>query len=217
MHVQYELATVVGHELRNPLGAAMNNLYLQRMALADQVEPEDLDYLDRAETQINRAAHLSQDLTAYMREREPVLGDVNLQELVAEVLDSAPPPQGIEVTVDTPVHVVADATLLGQAITNLLTNAYQAIPEGGRVQLQARADDGSTVITVTDDGPGFDSEATSEPFEPFFSTKADGTGLGLAIVARLVELHGGTVSAENLDGSGARVTVRLPHEKAPQA
>ena len=96
-----EMATVIGHELRNPLGAVINLLFLARNRLTDHDDPELDGYLDRAERETNRAAALSEDLTAYMREREPVIVPLDLGAVVAEVLESTPPPPGIEVAVGT--------------------------------------------------------------------------------------------------------------------
>ena len=205
-----ELATIVGHELRNPLGAAINDLYLHRIGLADRVPDSDLIHVERAEVQINRAARLSEDLTAYMREREPVLTDVDVAALVGELTASTPPPQGVQVEVDAPAHLRADANLLNQVVTNLLTNAYQALEGAGRVRVTTAGEGDTTVLAVEDDGPGFGTDVLDRALDPFFTTKTEGTGLGLAIVQRLVHLHGGSVSLGAAPDGGARVTVRLP-------
>ena len=92
-----------------------------------------------------------------------------------------------------------------------MTNAYQAVPDGGSVRIAARQNDGAVDLSVEDSGPGIDAEVANRVFEPFFTTKHDGTGLGLAIVQRLVEAHGGTVVIDGAAaGGGARVVVRLP-------
>jgi signal transduction histidine kinase len=207
-----ELAAVVGHELRNPLGAATNNLFLLRHSLGDPVSGEVEEFLSETERQVNRAARLSEDLTAYMREREPSLVSLDFEELVADVLDATPPPPGVEVLVEDSVRFAGDAPLMTQVMTNLITNAYQAMPLGGSVRLAAFHEDHAVRITVQDGGDGFTSEVADRLFDPFFTTKDDGTGLGLAIVRRLVELHHGTVNIENVDGGGATVSIRLPDE-----
>jgi signal transduction histidine kinase len=205
-----EMATVIGHELRNPLGAAINLLYLARNRSTD--DPELDDYLDRIERETNRAAALSEDLTAYMRERESVIVPLDLGAVVAEVLESTPPPPGIEVFVaDLGVDLQADRAQLVQIITNLITNAYQAMPDGGRLRVTGSESDGFVEITVEDSGVGIDPEVADRLLEPFFTTKPTGTGLGLALVKRLAEAHSGTVSIESGTPGGARVTVRLPH------
>ena len=206
-----EFARVGGHELRNPLGAAINDLYLQRLELSDRGVDTSLEYMTYAEQQIHRAVRLTEDLTAYMREREPVMSEIDVGALVAKVLETTPPPEGIEVSVDAPVQVEADETLLTQVLTNLLSNAYQATHEDGEVRVHALVSDPDVIISITDTGPGFGDDAITRAFDPFFTSKDEGTGLGLAIAKRLVELHGGSVTIANLDDGGAKVSILLPH------
>jgi signal transduction histidine kinase len=210
-----EMATMIGHELRNPLGAAINGLYLVRHNLGDHMEPPVQRGLDLAERETQRAAALADDLTAYMRERRPALEHIPLGTAVDEVLEATPPPAGIEVRVENrDVAVDADSAQLTQMLNNCVTNAYQAMPEGGLVTVGAAASDGHVEILVDDTGPGFEPSTEFRAFDPFFTTKAQGTGLGLAIVQRVAEAHGGSVSLENRDAGGARVVIRLPSADA---
>jgi signal transduction histidine kinase len=209
-----EMATVIGHELRNPLGAAINYLFLARNRRTDG--PELDGYLDRIEQETNRAAALCEDLTAYMRERESVIVHVDLGALVTEVLESTPPPPGIEVSVaGLEVDLQADRAQLVQIVTNLIINAYQAMPDGGRLLVTGSASDGFVEITVDDTGVGIDPAVADRLLEPFFTTKPTGTGLGLAVVKRLTDGHHGTVSIEGGPEGGARVTIRLPRTPTP--
>ena len=215
-----EMATMIGHELRNPLGAAINGLYLVRHNLGDHMEPPVERGLGLAERETQRAAALADDLTAYMRERRPNLEHIAFGAAVDQVLEATPPPEGVQVRVENrDVAVEADAAQLNQMLNNCVTNAYQAMPEGGSVTVGAAASNGTVEIQVDDTGPGFDKTAEWRAFDPFFTTKAQGTGLGLAIVQRMAEAHGGSVSLENRDGGGARVVIRLPSadEKAGDA
>jgi len=205
-----ELAAIVGHELRNPLGAALNDLFILRQSLGDQARGEVDEFLSETERQVNRAARLSEDLTSYMREREPVLTDLDFEELVSEVLDSTPPPPGVAVSVDSSAELEGDPLLMTQVMTNVIANAYQAMTQGGPLRLAAQHEDHAVLITVEDGGGGFGADVADRLFDPFFTTRDDGTGLGLAIVKRLVELHHGTVAIENVDGGGARVSIRIP-------
>ncbi|MGA2520283.1 MAG: ATP-binding protein [Acidimicrobiales bacterium] len=205
-----EMATVVSHELRNPLGAAVNNLYLLRMDLGQSLSDSAEEHVVGAERQIHRAVSLSEDLTTYMREREPRSSRFELGTVVDEVLESAPPPSGIDVSVEASTDVDADPSLLIQVLANLVTNAYQAMPDGGSVVIRGDREDGATLVSVRDGGTGFDPEVAHRLFDPFFTTKGEGTGLGLAIAQRLTEAHNGTISIENVPTGGAKVTVRLP-------
>ncbi len=204
-----ELATVVGHELRNPLGAVLNELYLLRLSVGE-LASESERHVSAIERQVNRAAQLSEDLTSYVRDREPVLAEVDFRHLVEDVLETTRPRPGVDVSVEGTAHFVADASLMAQVLGNLVANAYQAVPNGGSIRVTAVDGDDATTISVEDSGPGVDPEVAGRIFDPFFTTKAEGTGLGLAIVQRLVELHDGTVSIENAPTGGAKATIRLP-------
>jgi two-component system sensor histidine kinase HydH len=204
-----QMTTVVGHELRNPLGAVMNALYMLRRTLGDPVAAEP--HLDAAERQTARAVSLAQDLTAYMRERDPELAPLDLKDVVDDVLEATPRPPNITVAEDVESFALsADSIQLAQILTNLINNAYQAMPNGGSVRVSARAEGDTAVISVEDSGEGIDQALFERLFEPFFTTKPNGTGLGLAIVRRLTEGHGGQISIENGRAGGAVVTVRLP-------
>ncbi|HEX4175746.1 MAG TPA: HAMP domain-containing sensor histidine kinase [Acidimicrobiales bacterium] len=206
-----EMATMIGHELRNPLGAAINGLFLVRRHLGDLITPPVEADLDLIERQTQRAAVLADDLTAYMRERRPDLEHIEFGDALDRVLEATPAPEGIEVRVDDRrVGVDADVAQLTQMLSNVVSNAYQAMPEGGSVHVGATADEGSVEIVVSDDGPGLGPAAQVRAFDPFFTTKAQGTGLGLSIVQRMAEAHRGSVTLENREGGGARVVIRLP-------
>jgi signal transduction histidine kinase len=204
-----QMTTVVGHELRNPLGAVMNALYMLRRSLNDPAAAES--HLAVAERQTARAVNLAQDLTAYMREREPELAPMELREVLDEVFEATPKPPNVVVVEDIePVRLNADSKQIAQILTNLVDNAYQAMPAGGSLRIAARTEGDTAVITIEDSGEGIDPELVERFFEPFFTTRSDGTGLGLAIVRRLIEGHGGEIAIDNGSSGGAIVTVRLP-------
>ncbi len=170
-------------------------------------------HLAVAERQTARAVNLAQDLTAYMREREPEVAPMDLRDVLSDVLEATPKPANIVVVEDVgPVELNADAKQVAQILTNLIDNAYQAMPDGGSLRIAARVDGATAVITVEDSGEGVDPELIERFFEPFFTTRSDGTGLGLAIVRRLTEGHGGQISIANGESGGTVVTVRLPIE-----
>ena len=208
-----EMASVVGHELRNPLTAVTNALFLIRHEVGEPTSQALESHLAMAERETDKAATLASDLTAFVRPRDPVLGDVELGDVVHEVIQSTPPPAGVQLSVDVaPTTVVADRHQIAEVVTNLVTNVYQAMPDGGTVRVGVRETGTAVVLSVEDDGPGIDEVAASRLFEPFFTTKPNGTGLGLAIVRRVVDAHGGTITAENVDPHGARIVVGLPSD-----
>ena len=105
-----------------------------------------------------------------------------------------------------------DAHLFKQIVLNLVKNAVQAQPDGGRIKLKLmNGSSSSLILKVEDTGPGIPDDILDKLFTPFFTTKTNGTGLGLATVKKLVELHGGQVTAANIPGGGAVFTVETPH------
>jgi len=104
----------------------------------------------------------------------------------------------------------ADREMVRRALLNLVLNAVDAMPDGGRLELAADGDGSRLELAVADSGPGLSEENLGRIFEPFVTTKQGGTGLGLTIVERIAEVHGGTVAAENVPGQGARFTLSIP-------
>jgi signal transduction histidine kinase len=107
--------------------------------------------------------------------------------------------------------LAADPLQLGQILGNLVRNAVQAMPNGGRLTIEtAQQADGALTLGVADTGAGISPEARAHVFEPLFTTKAKGVGLGLAIVKQLTEANGGTVDVESVPGQGSRFSLRFP-------
>jgi len=209
-----EMAMVVGHELRNPLAAVTNALFLIRSQLKDPMSDLLSRNLSMAERETSKAATLADDLTAFVRPREVDKAHIEVEDLVDEVISASPPPSGVElITTLESKDLVADRGQMAEVLTNLVTNAYQAIPGGGVLKISASDCSDGIRLIVEDSGPGVDDAVAARIFEPFFTTKYTGTGLGLAIVQRLVNAHGGTVEFENVPTGGARVTVVLPDER----
>ena len=207
-----QMAATVGHELRNPLGVLTNSLYLIRLATSTSADDRLNRQLDTADREIAAATLIVSDLLEFSRPRtaNPVSTDV--VELLAEAVSVAPPPTGIEVeqVSDAVPPVVADRDQVRQVILNLLTNAYEAMPDGGIVRLGARIVDDAVEIAVSDTGVGMDEQTRAQIFEPFFSKKIKGTGLGLAVSKRIANSHGGSLSISSREGEGSTATLSLP-------
>jgi len=209
-----ELASAVGHELRNPLAVISNALYLVRRATSESLDPRVVQHLDTADREVSAATLIVSDLLEYSRSREPMMSEVDLTDLMEEALSVAPHPTAISVDWEAsyePVTGPADRDQLRQVFLNLLTNAYDAMPEGGSLVLGVnRESDGNVRIEVRDTGTGMGDETRSRIFEPFFTTKARGVGLGLAVTNRIVMAHSGRIEVETRPGAGTTFTVHLP-------
>ncbi len=212
------LAGGVAHELRNPLGVISNAVYYLKMVYPDADETTK-EYLKIIAGQVHESDRIISDLLDFSRTRLPDREKVAVSELVAEVLEKRPPPKGVQVTTQMaldlpPVYI--DRHQMGQVLDNLVTNAYQAMPEGGRLVVQSSEVSGKpsrpgwVSISVADTGVGIPPENMAKLFEPLFTTKAKGLGLGLAVVKMLVEANEGSIEVESEEGKGSTFTVRLP-------
>jgi len=207
-----QMAATVGHELRNPLGVLTNSMYLIRSKTADVADDRLRRNLDTADREIAAATLIVSDLLEFSRPRAANPVSIDVVDLLDEAVSVAPPPAGIEVDLDRePVPpVVADRDQIRQVVLNLLTNAYEAMPEGGRVGLSARTTGDEVEIVISDSGIGMDDGTLSHIFEPFFSKKTKGTGLGLAVSKRIVDSHEGTLTITSPAGQGCVAVVALP-------
>jgi signal transduction histidine kinase len=158
------------------------------------------------------------DLLEFARHRDPVLLEVDVTALIHEVLSVLPPPTGVEVTSDIgpAVTLRADRDQLRQLLLNLLGNAYQSMPDGGRVTVGAKSGGGVVRLWVSDTGQGIPADIRTRLFEPFFTTKARGVGLGLAVCSRVVDAHHGEISVESSPDEGSTFRVTLPVVVAPR-
>jgi signal transduction histidine kinase len=212
-----ELASTVGHELRNPLGVITNSLYLIRNGTAGTADDRLRRQLATAEREVAAATLIVSDLLDFAKAREPIMGSVDIPALVGEALDVAPPPTGTTVAWQPPSGVPAvagDRDQLRQVLLNVITNGYDAMPEGGTLRVDVSGDGSVVAVAITDEGPGINNESRDRLFEPFFTTKARGTGLGLAVTDRIVRAHGGTIAVQSPPGQGATFRLELPVDRA---
>lgn len=207
----------VAHELNNPLTAIL--AFGQDMLSTARSE-EDREALTVIVQQAQRCRVIVGDLLIFARNRRDERRRVAPAEVVQRVLRAFSRDEarhGVDLEVDIARDLPAieiDVVGIEQVLTNLLTNAFQATPPGGRVSLRVRPRENRLLLIVEDTGPGIPPELLSRVFEPFFTTKdpGQGTGLGLAVSHTIVQQHGGTLTAENRTdrASGARFVVALP-------
>ena len=216
-----ELASTVAHEVRNPLNAVgMTAQRLKREFLgatpaegAERAELEELLAVMTSETQ--RIDRIVQQFLEYARPPRLAPERVDLGALVEDVAGRARSLAeargvGVDVDVSGAGTGVVDPAQLRQALDNLVRNAVQATPEGGRVSLAARREGGGHAVEVRDTGRGIEADHLPRIFDLYFTTKADGTGVGLAVTQQIVTAHGGTIEVDSRPGAGTTMTVRLP-------
>ena len=223
------MAASIAHEINNPLEAMMNTLYLARKT--DHLPEAALEYLDIADGELMRIAHITRQTLGFYREFSAAtsISTTALIDSVISLLQSKIKANGarVEQQGDTLLQVMGIAGELRQVMANLLANSLDAIGQNGRIVLRASAsvdpDDGRrrVRITVSDQGSGMPAPTMKEIFEPFFTTKGSvGTGLGLWVCKQLVEKNGGSIRVRsNMDGArrGTTFSMVLPGDAAMHA
>ena len=213
----------LAHEIRNPLSTVGLNAALLREMIEDAGMEPDLKHralkrLDALGRETDRLRDILEDFLQYAGRMNLSATPVNMVELLQE-LDDFFHPQCDQTNVrcdlkvpGEPVTVSADASLLKQALLNLMLNAVQVLDgkEGANLQLVLSTQDGFVKIQVKDNGPGIEQERLDTIFRPYWSSRAGGTGLGLPVTRRIVEAHHGEISVQSTLGEGTCFEIVLP-------
>ncbi|MBM4127205.1 MAG: PAS domain S-box protein [Nitrospira sp.] len=225
----HTLAAGVAHELRNPLSAMDLNLHLLDDALKEQggLSREATHYLHVVNTECRRLSSVLDNFMKFAKLTVMGIHEVDVGKVIAHIValmqfdararkiqlenrggGGLPPTFG-------------DETQISQALMNIVVNAFQAMPNGGRCSIIARVRTHTDVswveVAVSDTGVGIKKDDLSHLFEPFHSTKVGGTGLGLAIAYRIMQDHGGTIHVASIPGSGTTVVMQFPVKPHPDS
>ena len=211
-----QMASVVGHEMRNPLAIISNSIYFIKSKLSAggaALDPKIAKHIGIIEGEVKQSNEIIEQMFFFTRPREMRRTHTSINAVIKDlpVYYQFPPSVTVKVVPD-PADPRADIDVetICKACRYVLDNAAQAMPEGGTVTIEASHDDKCARITVTDSGTGLPDGDGEQVFTPFFTTKPRGLGLGLPIVRKFLELHGGTATAENAAARGARFTLTLP-------
>jgi len=187
-------AGMVGHDIRNPLQAITSELYLARQEMSGQPDTKGkksaLESIDFMEEQVDYINKIVQDLQDYARPLNPKFEESDLSQVFEGILEKNGIPGNVEVTVrisKDACTLKADAYYLNRMMSNLITNAVQAMPQGGKLKIDAHKEKGETVITVQDTGVGIPKDIQAKMFTVMFTTKSKGQGFGLPVVKRMTE------------------------------
>ncbi|MGE5807580.1 MAG: sensor histidine kinase [Nitrospirota bacterium] len=210
------LAAGIAHEINNPLTNASLSVQMMKNKLKRGVsESEISEKLNAVERNIDRASLIARELLQFSRQRDTTLAPLNINDVIASSLTLLRHRLGrVELTqnlAEVP-DVLGDAVKLEQVFINILENALDAMPEGGRLSISTERNNGMVESRVTDSGGGIPEENLSRVFDPFFTTKeiGQGTGLGLAISYGIIKQHHGEISIVNVPTPGTMVTIKLP-------
>ncbi|MCL4429860.1 MAG: ATP-binding protein [Chloroflexi bacterium] len=181
-----QTAGMIGHDIRNPLQAIISELYIAKDSIANTPHLEDkalaLESIGLIEEQTDYISKIISDLQDYSRPIKPEYKEVDLAKLVVSVFQTVKVPDKILLKVDVKgfPNIITDPTLIRRALTNLVNNAIQAMPDGGSLELYAVKTEDKAVITVSDTGKGIPEEIKPKLFTPLVTTKAKGQGVGVS-------------------------------------
>src|SRR5579883_1690878 len=217
-----DLAEMTGgfvHDMKNHLGTVLLNLELLTEDFGEPQNHKERRALDRItlmRDECRRLVQLSNDFLRFARVQEMHTEPVRLDEVVGRMIDFFGPTarqKGIEIerypAADLP-PVALDLEMFEKVLLNLVLNAEDAMPCGGTLTLQTRADGEWVVLDVIDTGCGIPAEILPKLFKPFLTTKDDGNGLGLATAKKVVTAHGGVIEVQSEPGRGTKFTIKLP-------
>ena len=219
-------AAALAHEIRNPLNSISLTIDYVRTRLAPADEARRVEFEALVASLKSEVARLNRLVGDFLSSGQPARLDPRPCDVRAVVRETAAlvehkaREQAITIDLDVAEELpttLADPELLKTCLLNLVLNAFEAMPEGGRLQLAARLDAGQLLLLVADTGVGLTPDAAAHALEPYFSTKEAGVGLGLALVRRIVEGHGGTIALDSTPGHGTTVHLRLPVQAPAEA
>ncbi|MGB9676396.1 MAG: PAS domain S-box protein [Candidatus Bathyarchaeales archaeon] len=208
-----QVAAMVGHDLRNPLtGINSAVYYLKNKLTACAADKKVMDMLKLIEESVEHANRIIADLLEYSREIKLEFTETTPKALAEEALTIVQIPEKIKVealTQDSP-KINVDVEKMKRVFVNIIKNAVDAMPNGGKLTIASREANGNVETSFTDTGNGMTKEVMDKIWTPFFTTKSRGMGLGLPICKRIVEAHGGKISVKSAVNKGTTFTVTIP-------
>jgi len=212
-----QTAGMIGHDIRNPLQTIFGETYLLKTDVDSLPESEVKESLQEGlgniEESLSYINKIVIDLQDYAKPPKPTLEKVAIQKIIQEVISTMDIPETVHVTVlieEDSLSLNTDPTYMKRILTNLVTNAIQALINGGKISVRVKRNADKTVLSVEDTGIGIPIEAREKIFMPLVTTKPKGQGFGLAVVKKLTEALNGTVTFESELGKGTRFDVELP-------
>jgi signal transduction histidine kinase len=207
-----ELATMVGHDLRNPLQSMKNAASYLKISSDSKSKGELEEMLEIIEKNIDYSNKIVNDLLDYSKEIRLKLTETNPERMITEAMAFVKPPSNIKVDNLTRKEpkVDVDAEKLERVFVNIIKNAFDAMATGGTLTIKSEEIGDKIEFAFSDTGSGMSKETLQKIWSPLFTTKAKGMGLGLAICKRFVEAHGGTILVESTVGKGSTFKVTFP-------
>ena len=212
-----ELAGMVGHDLRNPLTGIAGATYYLKKKYGSEMDDKGKEMLGIIEKDIDYSNKIINDLLEYSREIKLELTETNPKQLLNEALSFVQVPTNIQIInkIQSRLRMSVDIERMRRVFINIIKNAFDAMPDGGKLTITTKKVKDGVVFNFLDTGVGMSKETMSKLWTPLFTTKARGMGFGLPICKRILEAHGGTISAESEIGKGTTFTVTIPIRQKP--
>ncbi len=212
-----QMASIISHEIRNPLAVISNATRLIKM-LVTSPDPKLTKQFGIIDAEIKQANSIISEVLGYARTRDLMLTTVDLNSYLREILLSYPFIPGITLKEELDpesVRIKVDAEEIKQALRNVISNAIEAMPNGGTLTVGTKVGRRLVCIYIADQGPGITEEVRHKMFAPFFTTKARGTGLGLAVVGKAISRHKGKLFITSEPGKGSCFQIYLKIYRKP--
>ena len=204
-----EMSAGIAHELRNPMSVISGYMKL----LDKRVGSAEKGTVNAVLAEIENMNRIISEFLAFAKPTDLNKTPVNLKQMIKETVAAAAGDNKkvkITITGDNPESIMSDEFLLRQAFTNIFINAFEAMPEGGNLDIGLSCSNDKAVINIKDTGQGIPGDIKQKIFLPFFTSKQNGIGLGLAIVQKIIVSHGGSIYVESKEGAGATFRITLP-------
>ncbi len=215
-----KVATMVGHDLRNPLQSIENAAYylhneLSRFPSSIPISPQTMKMLKVLNDSVDYADRVIRDLQDFSATKRPILNNTNVNTIVRETLSQVEVPENVKLITQLGrlPKIKADNDMIRRVFLNLTMNGIQAMENGGTLKVSTKKRKDLVEISLEDTGTGISEENKEKLFTPFFTTKARGMGMGLAICKKFVDAHGGSIEVESEERKGSTFTVKLPIKK----
>ncbi len=212
-----QTAGMIGHDIRNPLQAIWNETYLAKKDIDHLPESEDKnsikESIDNIEENMSYIDKIVADLQDFAKTPNPTLENVALEKIINEAISGMIIPEAIQISLvleEGSLALITDRVYMKRILTNLVSNAIQAMANGGTLSVKVKRTKDKALLSVEDTGQGIPFEVRDKIFMPLVTTKPKGQGFGLAVVKKLTEALKGNVTFESEIGKGTRFNIDLP-------
>jgi sensor domain CHASE-containing protein len=207
-----QVAAMVGHDLRNPLTGIIGATYYLKTKLEAKMDARAKEMVETIEMAIAHSDEIITNLLQYAGEMKLDISETETRSILNEAFSHVKVPSNVRVLDKTQEkqRIKCDQEKMKTAFAKIVENAFDAMPNGGTLTVKSTKAKEGVTVSFSDTGVGIPSDVMTKFWSPFFTTKARGMGLGLTICKRIVEAHGGTISAESSVGKGSTFTITIP-------